>query len=333
MVHLKEIDIIRCWVILLVIAVHTLAPFTDAWSLPSYWEPNKVLWWVGKLFYSGMLETFVFISGYVFATKRMPVILGDKLSFLLKKTKRLYFPCIVFGFLMTVIFSKGDLQTHIVFIFNGSYHLWFLPMLLWCFILEIFVVSHITKYKIPILTFIAILPYPSLPMFFNNALYFLLFFHLGSYVCRRKETIVSFVEVNFVKILSVYLFVFIMHTLWSDYIYHIGEISKYIKALLLLCGHLLRLISAVFIVMIYYWLGHELQKNKLIYNNAKIIAKYSMGIYLFQELILRIIYYKSSVCADKNYFFLFVVYGMTFVISLGITIALSKNSFTKRIIS
>ena len=154
MVHLKEIDIIRSWVILLVIAVHTLAPFTNAWSLPSYWEPNKILWWVGKLCYSGMLETFVFISGYVFARKRMPVILGDKLSFLFNKIKRLYFPCIIFGILMSVIFSKGDLQTRIVAIFNGSYHLWFLPMLLWCFLLEIFVVSHIIKYKILILTFI-----------------------------------------------------------------------------------------------------------------------------------------------------------------------------------
>lgn len=65
MERLKEIDIIRTFVIILLVLYHALAPYCGGWDMPSYAQPNEGFYWGGKLAYSGMLETFVLISGYV----------------------------------------------------------------------------------------------------------------------------------------------------------------------------------------------------------------------------------------------------------------------------
>lgn len=103
MERLKEIDIIRTFVIILLVLYHALAPYCGGWDMPSYAQPNEGFYWGGKLAYSGMLETFVLISGYVFAFSLQKKVISFRLL-LAGKLKRLFVPCMCWGIIMTLIF-------------------------------------------------------------------------------------------------------------------------------------------------------------------------------------------------------------------------------------
>lgn len=64
--NLNEISFIRPILIVMLVMYHAFAPWTGAWSEPTWFVPCRAYWWWGKLNYSFMLETFVLISGYVF---------------------------------------------------------------------------------------------------------------------------------------------------------------------------------------------------------------------------------------------------------------------------
>lgn len=190
MERLKEIDIIRTFVIILLVLYHALAPYCGGWDMPSYAQPNEGFYWGGKLAYSGMLETFVLISGYVFAFSLQKKVISFRLL-LAGKLKRLFVPCMCWGIIMTLIFfgpSKLLNLEHFWKIIGGYGHLWFLPMLFWCFLME-YGIQHCLKGRnlMLVLMIIAILPWPGIPFRFNQSLYYLLFFHLGGIFFRNRE--------------------------------------------------------------------------------------------------------------------------------------------------
>lgn len=47
MERLKEIDIIRTFVIILLVLYHALAPYCGGWDMPSYAQPNEGFYWGG----------------------------------------------------------------------------------------------------------------------------------------------------------------------------------------------------------------------------------------------------------------------------------------------
>lgn len=144
--RLDEIDIIRCLVIICLVLYHSFAPFCNSWSWPlSESKEIPLYFWYGKFAYSGMLETFVFILGvvYAFSTSNKSVSLCTLIK---KKFHRLYIPAIVWGTIWLALFStlNNDLVT-LFRVISGSGHLWFLSMLFWCFIFELFIGKYITK--------------------------------------------------------------------------------------------------------------------------------------------------------------------------------------------
>ena len=48
MERLKEIDIIRTFVIILLVLYHALAPYCGGWDMPSYAQPNEGFYWGRK---------------------------------------------------------------------------------------------------------------------------------------------------------------------------------------------------------------------------------------------------------------------------------------------
>ena len=174
--RLKEIDIIRCVVILMLIAVHVFAPYTDAWPLPKGCVSNELFSYIGKICYNGMLETFFFISGCVLAIKKCPTEFPAKVFLLYKRLKRLYVPCLIFGVITVIIVNGfGDLYNNLGRIISGAYHLWFLPVLFWCWFFEIFIVQRLRKHVLLLLAFLAVLPYPYIPFNMNLSFYYLFF--------------------------------------------------------------------------------------------------------------------------------------------------------------
>lgn len=101
MKRLNEITIIRPIVVLLCVVMHSFTIYNGAWPLPHTIHYVEAYAWIQRVTYSFMLETFVFISGYVFAFQIYEsgkrITLKDIIR---KKQKDLLFPLSSFLFLI-----------------------------------------------------------------------------------------------------------------------------------------------------------------------------------------------------------------------------------------
>ena len=339
--RLKEVDIIRFFVIISLVLYHCLAPYTGGWKFPDGLSSNQIYWWFGKFVYNGMLETFVFISGYVFANslirKNYQQALGD---LVVSKIKRLWIPCIFWGIIYILIMSESQSDwsdIHLYYsLFNGVGHLWFLPMLFWCFIFEYFIIKsgHNSRVIALILFFVAILPYPTLPLRLHSSLYYLFFFHMGFVVKNIDINQFSRIKTRTIALMIiVYLILFITITMFlrkpeldmsnATSIIQKAEISAVTK--------IFRLFISLCAVAIYYVIGIRLVHvvNKKIYNKIYFISLNSMGIYLLQEIVIRIFYYKTNICLYLDYYSPWVVFMLSFALSLLLSYLMSKNKVTR----
>lgn len=335
MQRLIEIDIIRSCVIVALIGCHAFAPFAGTWESPLLITSESTLYyWLAKFFYSGMLETFVFISGYVYA-------LGDikhnyTIRILIKnKIRRLYVPCLFWGCICIIVYhSFNDLFSSkmLLSVINGLGHLWFLPMLFWCFIIEKIFCRRIIFSKIWILILIAILPCPELPLRINNSLYYILFFHLG-YMCFLSKTkifnILSKYKKYFGFVFCIYLFCFVLGTYMVEYTQLTPEMDIFTKMYISPFHKLSRLFYSIMAVGLYFVVGYILS-SKLSDRWLRVINRISLAsfaIYILQEPILRILYYKTSFCqVITPVFYPWIASFLTLILSYMIFILLKKNS-------
>lgn len=137
-IRLDEVTLIRPVLIVLLVFYHAFAIYSGAWAPIEGFPEVPVYWWLDKLSYAFMLEMFVFISGYVFGfqvrTKGNMKLQAKALFW--SKFKRLMIPCIVFSLLYILLFGKiaQPVQITLYSLLNGVGHMWFLPMLFWCFV-------------------------------------------------------------------------------------------------------------------------------------------------------------------------------------------------------
>ena len=341
MQRLKEIDIIRCIVIIILVMYHSFAPFAGAWELPCYLSSNAFYEKLGKFLYSGMLETFVCISGYVFAYNSGSKDYRFKTLFI-SKLKRLYIPCLAWGIIyILIMYSFNDfliLKTYYKLI-DGIGHLWFLPMLFWCFIFEFVFLKYQNKLKFPILflAVIAVLPYFTFPLRINNALYYLFFFNLGVVFFHFKDRIILLLNKRYsiVLLISSYLLLFSIGTIiLSMPLLSLTDVkSLNDKALIIFSHHIVRFIYSTFAVLVYFSLGYKFsyKLNGIRYEIIKFVATYSFGIYLLQEIVLQVLYYKVDTWGNIDLLLPWINFVIAFIVSLLISYLLGMNKFTKLI--
>lgn len=195
---LYDICIIRIILILLLIIYHSLCPFTSAfWDNPQGQE-IQLYYWIGRLSYSCMLETFVFISGIIlgYQTERKGARALSFKYLVTGKIRRLILPSIIFGVIYFLLFL--DLSSAPISVFKclleGVGHMWFLPMLFWCFV-AMFVINILRanhKEILPILLIFAIFSSLPLPLRMNQSLYYFFFFYLGYCIGSKQINIARF---------------------------------------------------------------------------------------------------------------------------------------------
>lgn len=189
---LNDICFIRVILVLLLIIYHSLCPYTSAsWDNPQGQE-IPLFYWIGRLSYSCMLETFVFISGIILGYQTIRKG-KEALSFnylIIGKLRRLILPSVIFSLLYFILFM--DLSYAPLFVvkalFEGVGHMWFLPMLFWCFF-GIFIINILginRKEILPILIIFSIFSSLPLPLRMNLSMYYFIFFFLG-YCVGSKE--------------------------------------------------------------------------------------------------------------------------------------------------
>jgi fucose 4-O-acetylase-like acetyltransferase len=134
---LQDVVLLRVIVIFLLVIYHAFIIYSHGWKEPVVFQENSVYWWMAKFSYSFMLETFVFISGYLLAYQAINGKLQEVFwHFTKKKASRLVLPCLIFSIIYFLMFRDYSLSVVYKDIYNGSVgHLWFLPMLFWCYLM------------------------------------------------------------------------------------------------------------------------------------------------------------------------------------------------------
>lgn len=140
--YLEEVVFIRLILIVLLVLCHAFSPYVTNWSdypgMVSY-LPYK---FITPLFAQFRLPVFIFLSGYLFGytVSRKSDALQAR-NAIIKKAKRLLLPCIFFSAIYYLMFC--DLSDSFITIagtiVQGAGHMWFLPMLFWCFTCVFFI--------------------------------------------------------------------------------------------------------------------------------------------------------------------------------------------------
>jgi fucose 4-O-acetylase-like acetyltransferase len=329
--RLYEMDYIRIYLIFALIICHAFAPFNTWPSVCGF--DIEIYKYIAKFAYSAMLETFVFVSGYLFYRK-----LNDGVNFwqLVKnKFVRLLAPCYLFGLLYVALcdeMSYGALHK----IFNGYGHLWFLPMLFWVFVIYWCLFSYVKRNMVMssiVLFILAILPYPSMPMHINNAMYYLLFFHLGVIINSSesfKLGITSLKKLPFIAIAYIVLFIIGMYVM-DRYLLTNIDMPILKKAVVLCVNNICRFAYSVVGVVLFYSIAYNIAKVRRI--NISSFAELCFGVYLFQEIILRILYYKFNIGIYIGpYLTPWVAYVVTMLVSILIVYIIRQSKIIKNII-
>lgn len=144
--YFVDVVIIRLSLIFLLVFYHSFAIYSRNWSSPFSFVPDiSIYYWLSVCTHGFQLEAMTFISGLLlgYTIKRHP----ERLSFhgcVIKKIKRILLPCFIFSFIYFLIFNEKDMAWYesMYEIIIGCGHLWYLPMIFWCFVL-LYYIEHI----------------------------------------------------------------------------------------------------------------------------------------------------------------------------------------------
>lgn len=181
---LADVVIMRIGLIFLLIGTHSFAPYSGSWdALPNGYGLNFYAH-ISSFTHFISMPALIFISGYLFGHSWHKVKEQPFKGFVIKKFKRLIVPSIIFSLFYFFLFNNGSQSLYKICynVINGMGHLWFLPMLFWCFVITYLIgkltISH--NLVIPTLIILSILPFPILPLRLSSTLGYLIFFNLGT---------------------------------------------------------------------------------------------------------------------------------------------------------
>lgn len=300
--RLNNVVVIRNILIVLLVFYHAFAIYSGAWTPIEGFPEVPVYWWLDKLSYAFMLELFVFVSGYVFGYQ-VRVKGESKLQakdLFWGKFKRLMIPCMVFNLLYILLL--GDItqpvQKTLYGLFNGVGHMWFLPMLFWCFV-GVWIIEklHIKpKWAIPLLVLVSLCSFLPLPLRMGTAMYYMVFFYVG-YIIQRNDVSLDWLYTKRMAIITTMSFIVLFPalTLLKERIgiVQIGGGQLVTKAIVASTQTALRLVySSTGIAMVLSLVGRYLKKYSMPFWMEK-TAALSFGVYLFQQFILMGLYYHT----------------------------------------
>jgi hypothetical protein len=250
---------------------------------------------VGQFIVRFHVELFIFISGYIFAYQCIDLGKVSKFKdFILSKIKRLYLPCLIFGVAYYFCFyNQGgfDLSTFLLKVIGGCGHLWFLPVLFWCFVVGWF----LNKYKVNhfvslgILAFISILPIPFMPLGMSNALHYLFYFYLGYVGWIYRGVVLKYIKGSYILgTLILYLFLVVFYQYIDSFIankYLLFGTRVGVDFLMAVSG----IIFSYLLVCCYISKSNFELSSKVFY-----LSSVCYGIYVYHQFLLKYLYYYTS---------------------------------------
>jgi hypothetical protein len=310
---LWDVCYIRLFLIIALIAHHAFCPYSfegDAWPAFEGQTPNAVYLFFRNLFHSVLLEPFVFISGLIVGYKcqreeaqSTPGRL-QALSFralIVKRAQRLLIPSIIFSalFLFTLSnYAKNSIARNIYLIIEGYGHLWFLPMLFWCFVLlyllERIHISPLIKFLFLLLFFSPLrLCIPGESLHFRNAAYYMVYFYAG-YCVHRYHLQVSrwarprYIIGTFLLFALVFLVNYDVH--YSAIVFNLPDRLQ--SCVFILSRGIYSILGVIFLYLLAF--RYVQNKNTEAENSTVLtLSSYCFGIYICQQFILFVLYYHT----------------------------------------
>lgn len=298
---LSNVIIIRNILIILLVFYHAFAIYSGAWPAIDGFSEVKVYWWLDKLSCAFMLEMFVFVSGYVFGyqVRTKGECKLEAKSFFWSKFKRLMIPSMFFSLLYIMLLKDIHQPVAKTFydVVNGVGHMWFLPMLFWCFIAVWFIEKLHLKPQLvlPLLLICSVYPFVKLPLQITHSLCYMFFFYVGYILQRTDKNLNQYYTWHCVLILTLSFFIlFLVLTLFRENINSIiggGDnpiVQKAIKSL----SNLSKLVYSFVGLAAFFCIVGTIEKKctkpfPQWFVNA---GNLCMGVYLFHQFILIALY-------------------------------------------
>ena len=330
-----EVSIIRPLVIILLILYHSLCPWMNGWEETPCFEENRFYFWIANLVYGFRIETIALVAGYVFAYQRIDLKRMQSLkSFTLKKVKRLWIPCIIFGIIYYAIFYSTDIFSidALVHIISGIGHLWYLPMLLWCFI-AVWLLDYLSLNKLLIfisLSILSLLPSLSIPFALSRVPHFIFYFYLGYLMWIYKNQILQiFGKWKYIALFSLcYLILVIINVHVKELIIHS---HRYINWLI--TGGIRYFMTGFGISALYLFTCHFVYKENFKCPNWVIkLNSICYGLYVFHQFILKYLYYKTDIACLSGQYLPWVSFIITLLLSYILTSLFLKNKLGRFLI-
>lgn len=294
-IRLDEVTLMRCILAILIVFVHSFTCYNDSWREPAGFIDIPAYRWLTRITFAFALEGFVLISGYIFAYQR---IILNKYGSIIKKLKRLLLPSIIFSTAYFVLFYQYEGFCDMLYdIINGCGHMWYLPMLFWCFVgaslLERIPIKDI--FKLVILLGIYLLPRIWLPLQLSSTMSYILYFHAGYILFKYREFVKNNIRLwHLILGWILFIFVFAIFRPVQDILINSNQTSILNRIILITCNRISQLVfSSVGVGVFYCTAVYYINKYKLRVFTVK-LSSVCFGIYILQQFILQFLYYKTS---------------------------------------
>ena len=337
--YLMDVVLMRLVLITLLIIYHALCIHTGAWQPPfENFQTIVVYDWLGMLSHTFQLEAMVLISGSLLGYKLLLRKTGT-LTFnicVVKKAKRILLPSILFSILYYIIFFDINAPLfHIVLrIVNGCGHLWFLPMIFWCFVITYLIAKFIpprSEYQNLLLIIFVLLaiynPLGSLPVGLGSVGNFLFYFYAGYLLKIGRLKLPTANSRNITIATVTFAVMFLIYMIIRQELQPADIVSKAAKILSMNIAHLVMCVTAIFAI---YAIANK--PCVIAYLTARpqliTISGYCYGVYIYQQFILKLLYYKTPMPMAVNEWLL---PWIAFVITLAVSLLLCYLTLRTRL--
>lgn len=303
---LKEISTMRLVLIVLVVVFHAFIIYGGGWISPTGFKEISAYGHIAGWSYSFMLESFTFISGYIYLYSCWNKGIRSFKNLLVKKAKRLLIPMLLFGVLYFFFFC--DFESVAIFVYDllsGVGHLWYLAMLFWCF-METWVIQRLKIDGRLALAGIAMLAifcsWMPMPFQIGKSFYYLFFFYMPVLLVYKRDAIYSFLYRHKTSCLILGWLSFILAYSLIKYMLQyprpVDNTSLFGKAMCLSLNEFFQLIYSTVGTLVFYVTCFLVAgTTELINRDTRLVelGSYCFGIYIFQQFVLKGLYYKTPV--------------------------------------
>lgn len=295
-IRLDEVTLMRTILAVLIVFMHAFTCFQGGWEKPEGYIDIPTYKWIARTAFAFTLEAFVFISGYLFAFQKITLCKSG--GVIINKLQRLILPSIIFSIPYFFIFYdyKG-IGNFLYSVVNGCGHMWYLPMLFWCFV-GVVILNKIKigdGWKLLFLILINLFWPLSLPFQLGATTNYIFYFYLGYVIYKHSERIKEVITPKSLVISwIIFIVVFVLLRPLKETIV-IGDQDIRLYRLLTgsarsTCQLIYATIGTItfYITTVYYTRKKQLSKFTIT------LASCCFGIYLIHQFLLKALYYNTD---------------------------------------